>query len=91
MALQPQDDAQLINAGQNGGQFHALSVAQCAAPLKASPRNLTLSISRDSVPDHDLGPDHCGRLATDRPTRHDVGRFEQLGHRVTWDARTTVA
>ena len=68
-----------------------LSVAQCAAPLKASPRNLTLSILWDGVPYHDLGPYHCDRLATDRLTRHYVGRLEQLGHRVTLDAGTTVA
>ena len=49
------------------------------------------SIVRDGVPDHDLGPDHRGRLATDRLTRHDGGRLERLGHRVTLDAGTTVA
>jgi hypothetical protein len=86
-----QDDVQLIDARQNGGRFHVLSVAQCAAPLKASPRNLTRSSVRDGVPDHDLWPNHRGRLATDRLTRHDVGRLEPLGHRVTLDAGTTVA
>jgi hypothetical protein len=38
-----------------------------------------------------LGPDHCDRPATDRLTRHDVGRLEQLGPRVTLDAGTAVA
>ena len=38
-----------------------------------------------------LGPDHCDCLATDRLTRHYVGRLEQLGHRVAWDAGPTVA
>jgi hypothetical protein len=46
---------------------------------------------RDGMPYHGLGPDHCNCLATDRLTRHDVGGLEQLGHRVTLDAGTTVA
>jgi hypothetical protein len=62
-----QADTQLIDARPNGGRFHVLSVAQCAAPLKASPRNSALSIVRDGVPYHDLGHDHCGRLATASP------------------------
>jgi len=40
---------------------------------------------RDGVPDHDLGPEHFDRLATERLARHDVHRLEQLGHRVTLD------
>ena len=86
-----QDDAQLIAARQNGERFHVLSVTPCAPPVKASPRNLTRSIVRDGVPDHDLWPNHRGRLATDRLTRHDVGRLESLGHRVTLEAGTTIA
>ena len=39
-------------------------------------------ILRDGVPYQDRGLDHCDRLATDRLTRHDVGRLEQLGHHV---------
>jgi hypothetical protein len=34
------------------------------------------------VPYHDLGPEHFDRLATERLTRHDVHRLEQLSHRV---------
>jgi transposase len=43
-------------------------------------------IIRDGVPYRDLGPDHFDHLATERLTRHDVRRPEQLGHRLVLEA-----
>ena len=37
-----QDDAQLIDARRNGGRFHGLRVAQCAAPLQGLPPELNV-------------------------------------------------